>query len=82
MRCVHLNRVGEQCRDQALEGRQLCAYHARIFEDDDPETRREALSGGESRGSRFPLIYRIAAAILLVYFLLDAFSSIRSWLGW
>ena len=81
MRCVHLNRVGEQCRDQALEGRQLCAFHARIFEDDDPETRRENLSGGE-RSSRFPLIYRLAAALLLLYFLLDAFSAIRSWLGW
>jgi hypothetical protein len=82
LRCVYLNRVGEQCRDQALEGRQLCAYHARIFEEDDPEARRDALSGGGERASRFPLIYRLAAALLVLYFLLDAFSSIRSWLGW
>jgi hypothetical protein len=82
MRCVHLNRVGEQCRDQALEGRQLCAYHARILEDDDPESRMEAISGGAEKSSRFPLIYRLAALTLLLIFLLDAFGTIRSWLGW
>ena len=82
MRCVHLNRVGEQCRDQALDGRQLCPYHARILEDDDPESRLEALSGrGESR-SRFPLIYRLAALALLLLFLLEGFGDVRSWLGW
>ena len=82
MRCVHLNRVGEQCRDQALEGRQLCAYHARILEDDDPEERRAALSGAGDHSSRFPLIYRLAALALLLIFLLDGFSALRTWLGW
>jgi hypothetical protein len=82
MRCVHLNRVGEQCADQALEGRQLCPYHARILEDDDPEERREAISGQSDRLSRFPMIYRMAAVILLLYFLLDSLGALRSWLGW
>ncbi|MBI4480418.1 MAG: hypothetical protein HY651_10385 [Acidobacteria bacterium] len=81
MRCVHLNRVGEQCRDQALEGRQLCAFHSRILEDDDPAARQEADSGGE-KSSGFPLIYRLAALVLLLIFLLEAFDPIRSWLGW
>jgi len=81
VRCVHLNRVGEQCRDQALEGRQLCAFHSRILEDDDPEIRREAVSGRREGTSRFPLIYRVAALVLLLIFLLEAFEPIRSWLG-
>jgi hypothetical protein len=74
--------VGEQCRDQALEGRQLCPYHARILEDDDPESRLEAITGASERASRFPLIYRMAALALLLIFLLDGFGALRSWLGW
>ena len=82
MRCLHLNRVGEQCRDQALDGHQLCAFHSRILEDDDPEMRRESGSTGRGGVSRFPLIYRLAALALLLIFLLNAVGSIRSWLGW
>ncbi|MBI3933999.1 MAG: hypothetical protein HY316_04855 [Acidobacteria bacterium] len=82
MRCVHLNRVGDQCRDQALEGRQMCAFHSRILEDADPEEGMETASGRRQAGSRFPMIYRLAALVLLLIFLLDAFGSIRSWLGW
>ena len=82
MRCVHLNRVGEQCRDQALEGRQLCPFHARILEDDDPDRRLESMAGRGESTSRFPLIYRLAAVALLLIFLLDAFRTLRSWLGW
>lgn len=82
MRCVHLNRVGDQCRDQALEGRQLCAFHSRILEDDDPEERMKASSGRREETSRFPMIYRLAALILLLILLLDTFGSIRSWLDW
>ncbi|MBI2819158.1 MAG: hypothetical protein HYX73_04195 [Acidobacteria bacterium] len=82
MRCVHLNRVGDQCRDQALEGRQLCAFHSRILEDDDPEGQMEATSGRREGTSRFPMIYRLAALILLLLILLDTFGSIRSWLDW
>ena len=82
MRCVHLNRVGDQCRDQALEGRQLCAFHSRILEDDNPENRMAATSGQREGTSRFPMIYRLAALILLLILLLDTFGSIRSWLDW
>ena len=81
MRCVHLNRVGEQCRDQALEGRQLCPFHARILEDEDPDVRLEAGSGHREATSRFPLIYRLAALGLLLLFLFDAYRALRTWLG-
>ena len=83
MRCVHLNRVGEQCRDQALGGRQFCAYHARLLEDfeSDDASRDEVLAGKRERTARFPLIYRLAAAILLFIFLLDAVPMLRSWLS-
>ncbi len=82
MRCVHLNRVGEQCRDQALEGSHLCPYHARILEGDDPDQRFEALEARRERTSRFPLIYRLAAAALLLLFVLQAYQTILSWLGY
>lgn len=82
MRCLHLNRVGEQCRDQALEGHQLCAFHARILEDDELELRREPAFENSARRSRIPLIYRLAALALLLIFLFDAFGSLRSWLRW
>jgi len=74
--------VGEQCRDQALEGRQLCPFHARILEDDDPEQRLDAGTGSREGTSRFPLIYRLAALVLLLIFLLDGYRVLRSWLGW
>ena len=81
MRCVHLNRVGDQCQDQALNGRQLCAFHARMLEDYDPDGNVEAASASrtESR-SRFPMIYRLAALILLILLLFQTFGSIRTWL--
>ena len=82
MRCVHLNRVGEQCRDQALEGSQLCPYHARILEDDDPDRRLEVLESRSERTSRFPLIYRIVAALLLLLFALQGYQTVLSWLGY
>jgi hypothetical protein len=79
MRCVHLNRAGEQCPDRALEAGQFCPYHSRIFEDEEAYHR---LYSAESRsGSRYPLIYRIAAAVLLLGFALQAYQAIRSWLG-
>jgi hypothetical protein len=78
MRCVHLNRVGEQCRDQALEGREFCAYHARMLEDYDIDS-----ASSESRpASRFPLIYRVAAALLLLLFATQAYQTVLSWLGY
>lgn len=81
MRCVHLNRIGEQCRDQALEGKDFCPYHSRILEDDDPDRRLEALSSSSERTSRFPLIYRLAALALLLILLVNAYQTLRSWLG-
>ena len=82
MRCVHLNRVGERCRDQALEGSQLCPYHARILEDDDPDRRLEVLESRSERTSRFPLIYRVVAALLLLLFALQGYQTVLSWLGY
>ena len=75
MRCIHLNRVGEQCRDQAIQGSELCAYHAGILEDrvlgaDDTES--------SQRRPRFPLLYRIAAALLLLLFLIEIMQNLRS----
>lgn len=70
MRCVHLNRQGEQCRDRALEGKDFCAYHYRILEGEEPEDT-----------SRFPLIYRMAALALLLIFLFQAYQTLRAWLG-
>lgn len=81
MRCVHLNRVGDQCRDQALQGGHLCSFHARVLEDDDPDRRLEALEArGESK-ARFPLIYRLAALFLLALFAMQAYQTVLSWLG-
>jgi hypothetical protein len=80
VRCVHLNRVGDQCPDRALEGRQLCAFHARMLEDYDPETAAETTSSRSEHRSRFPMIYRLAALILLLLILLNTFGSIRTWL--
>lgn len=82
MRCVHLNRVGDQCPDQALQGRQLCAFHSRMLEDYDPEAAGEATSARTEHRSRFPMIYRLAALILLLILLMETFGSIRTWLDW
>ncbi len=79
VRCVRLNRIGEQCRDQTLEGRRLCSYHSRILEDHDPDRRLEALAG--SRISRFPVVYRLATIALLLIFLYAAFQTALRWLG-
>jgi len=83
---VYLNRVGEQCRDQARLGSQLCAYHASILEGRDLADNRP-LQTPASPGarttvpSRFPFIYRLAAALLLLIFIFNGFSMLRSWIG-
>jgi hypothetical protein len=82
MRCVHLNRIGEQCRDQALEGGQLCPYHTRIFEDEDLDQRFEVVEGRRDRVSRYPLIYRLAAGALLLLFVMQIYQTVVSWLGY
>lgn len=79
MQCTQINRVGEQCRGQAVAGSQLCAFHAGILQG-------RAAGGGDDtreyrtgRQSRFPLIYRIAAGLLLVIFILELAQLIRDW---
>ena len=79
MRCVRLNRIGEQCTDQALAGKKYCPYHSRILEDHDPDLRLDALAG--SRVSRFPVVYRLAAIALLLIFLYAAFQTSLRWLS-
>jgi hypothetical protein len=79
MRCTQINRVGEQCRGQAVAGSELCAFHAGILEgrtssaldDDDVHQPR--------RQSRFPLIYRVAAGLLLLIFALEIARTVRGW---
>ena len=77
MRCTQVNRVGEQCRGQAVAGSQLCAFHAGIL-----EGRSSGGLDGETqpgRQSRFPLIYRLAAGILLLLMLMEFFQVVRGW---
>jgi hypothetical protein len=51
-----------------------------MLEDYDPEEAGSVRpDGGESK-SRFPVIYRLAALILLLLILFDTFGSIRTWL--
>lgn len=81
MRCAHRNRIGEQCRDQATANSQLCAYHAGIFEGREmgssSEDTHSSNSGGMGRQSRFPFIYRVAAGLLLLLFLIEIAQSLR-----
>jgi hypothetical protein len=69
VRCVRLNRIGEQCPDQALEGKKYCSYHSIILEDHDPD-------GAIDGVSRYPMIYRLAAVVLLLIFLYAAFQAL------
>lgn len=74
MRCVHINRIGEQCPDQALPRKRYCSFHSRILEDHDPDAGLDASNG--SRASRFPWVYRLAAIALLLIFLYAAFQRL------
>lgn len=80
MRCVHLNRAGRQCGNQALEGGQFCALHSPMLENDNPQNRVSALEDDADSGAHFPLVYRLAALALLLLFLLQGYQAIRSWL--
>lgn len=78
MRCEQIDRVGEQCQGQAVAGSRLCAFHAGILEgrtSGGPEDDER----GAGRRSRFPLIYRLAAGVLLLFFLLEILQLITSW---
>jgi hypothetical protein len=82
VRCVHLNEVGLQCPEQALEGKEFCPYHTRIPEDPDPEGSAWVVSDRREGTSRVPVVYRLAALILLLIFALNAYRTLRSWLGY
>lgn len=74
MRCMHLDRGGRQCPFEALEGKEFCADHSPlIYADGDAEW-------PEPKTNR-PLLYRLAAWILLLIFLLNAYQTLRAWLG-
>ena len=78
MRCTQVNRVGEQCRGQAVAGSRLCAFHAGILEG----RSSGALDDGtevHGRRHRFPFIYRAAAALLLLAFLIEIVQLIKGW---
>ena len=77
MRCTHLNRVSEQCQGQTVAGSTLCAYHAGILEGRSASSLDEESDAPRGRRSRFPLIYRIAAALLALIFLLPFFETVK-----
>lgn len=79
MQCVHLNRVGEQCRGQAVAGSQLCAYHAGILEGRSSAALDGGRESGTARRPRIPLVFRVAAGLLLLGFVLEFVQVIRGW---
>jgi hypothetical protein len=81
MRCAHINRIGEQCRGQVVINSRFCAYHAGILEGRSSSALDEEDELPARRRSRFPLIYRIAAGLLLLMFLLEFAQNIRGWLN-
>ncbi len=70
MRCIELDRTGRQCPAEALEGTEFCAAHLRILEPDALES-----------SPRRPYLYRLAAFLLLLIFLLNGYQALREWLG-
>lgn len=70
MRCMHLDRRGWQCSAEALEGSEFCADHRPFLgaEETEPNSGR-------------PLLYRLAAFVLLLIFLFNAYQTVRAWLG-
>ena len=70
MRCMYLDGSGRQCPAEALDGQEFCAPHTRILDPEWPDS-----------GSRYPLLYRLAALALLLIFLFNAWQTLRSWLN-
>lgn len=70
MRCMHLDRGGWQCPAEALEGRDFCVDHLPVLE-----------AAWLEHSRRYPLPYRLAALVLLLIFLLNAYQTVSSWLG-
>ena len=79
MRCTQINRIGEQCRDQAVAGSELCAFHAGILEGRSSSRLDEDTGAHAGQHSRFPFIYRLAAGLLLLIFLLEIVQLIKGW---
>lgn len=79
MRCVHLNRVGEQCRGQVVAGSNLCAFHAGILEGRSASAWDERNDSTDRPKPLIPAIYRIAAALLLLIVFLEFAQTIRGW---
>ncbi len=71
MRCVHLNRLGQQCSTEALPEDVFCAAHS-------PDRELESPEPDNSR----PAIYRVVAFLLLFIFLFNAYQILLGWLGW
>ena len=70
MRCMHLGRRGEQCPEQAMLGSNFCASHSPLLDAEVREDRK-----------RFPFVYRLAAFVLLLIFVLQGYQTLRAWLG-
>ena len=70
MRCLYLYRSGDQCPYRAMEGSDFCADHLPV-----PEPEMASSPSGR------PLLYRLAALILLLIFLMNAYQTLRQWLG-
>ena len=69
MRCMYLYRSGDQCPCRAMEGSDFCADHVPVPE---PDT--------ASSNSGRPLLYRLAALLLLLIFLANYYQTLRHWL--
>ncbi|MBI1955173.1 MAG: hypothetical protein HYS38_02155 [Acidobacteria bacterium] len=67
---MHLDRKGWQCSAEALEGSGFCADHRPLFDAEETEPK-----------SGRPLLYRLAALILLLIFFFNAYQTVRAWLG-
>ena len=70
MRCVYLNRRGEQCPAEAVDGNEFCADHRPFLDAEETEPKNAR-----------PLLYRLAALVLLLIFLFNAYQTVRAWLG-
>ena len=70
MHCIHLDKRGWQCPAEALEGSEFCAGHRPFFDAEETEP-----------NSSRPLLYRLAAFVLLLIFLFNTYQTVCAWLG-
>ncbi|OFV98989.1 MAG: hypothetical protein A3F68_13420 [Acidobacteria bacterium RIFCSPLOWO2_12_FULL_54_10] len=69
MRCLELDSKGRQCPQEALPGKDFCADHHPILRILTPEANPNR-----------PLIYRIAALVLLFIFLYNGYRILMQWM--